>query len=297
MRIAFFGLPLAAVLLASDGRELVYVGLLPEKGIRRLKRILPRAVHLMPDLSTEAAARAVREARPELLVSWFWPRRIPTNILDLAPAVGVHPSLLPHLRGPDPYFWSIDRGDEIAGVSAHLLEERYDTGAVLAQRSIRIEPGWNAWQLAKALDRPGLSLLREIVGAYAVNRPPIPHPQDEAAATMAPKPLDAELAVRWSWSAERIARRVRAAAPWPGMWTEIGTELVVLTQARATGDFPRTLLPAEAAVRRDGVAVVRAGEGALELLEGRTEEGAPLAFRDLARIVTSARDRCQTPKG
>jgi methionyl-tRNA formyltransferase len=297
MRIAFFGLPLAAVLLAGDGRELVYAGLLPEKGIRRLKRILPRALHVMPDLSTEATVRSIREARPELLVSWFWPKRIPTSILDLAPAVGVHPSLLPRLRGPDPYFWSIDRGDEIAGVSAHLLEERYDTGAILAQRSIRIEPGWNAWHLAKALDRPSLALLREIVGAYAVNRPPMPHPQDEAAATMAPAPLEADLAVRWSWPAERIARRVRAAAPWPGMWTEIGTELVVLTQARATGDFPRTLLPAEAAVRPDGVAVVRAGEGALELLEGRAEEGAPLAFRDLARIVAKTRDRSQAPKG
>ena len=297
MRIAFFGLPLAALLLANDGRELVYAGCLPEKGIRRLRRNFQRAVHVMPDLSADDTARRVQDARPELLVSWFWPKRIPGRILDIAPAVGVHPSLLPRLRGPDPYFWSIDRGDEVAGVTAHLLEERYDTGAILAQRSIRIDPRWNAWQLAKALDRPSLSLLREIVGAYAAGRPPEPHPQDEAAATIAPQPLEDDLTIRWSWPAERLARRVRAAAPWPGMWTEIGSELVVLTRARATDDFPRTLLPAEAAVRPDGTAVVRTGQGALELLEGRTEDEVLLTFRDLARIVTNARDLAQTSKG
>jgi methionyl-tRNA formyltransferase len=292
VRIAFFGLPLAAVLLARDGHELVYAGLVPGIGARRVRKHLAAGrTHAMPELGSERVLAEIRASRPELVVSWFWTRPVPPSVLGIAPAVGVHPSLLPRHRGPDPYFWAIDAGDETTGVTAHRLEEEYDTGPILAQRALRIEPRWDAWNLARALDRPSLGLLREVVGAYAAGRPPPAIPQDEARATAAPRPSEEDLAVHWSWPAAHIERRVRAAAPWPGVWTEIGEEVVVLVRVRATEDFPRALAPGEAAVRTDGVAVVRAGEGAVELLSGRADEDdAPLDADDFARIVVRARD-------
>ena len=60
---------------------------------------------------------------------------------------------------------------------------------------------------------------------------------------------------------------------------------------RPTSAFPRALVAGEAAVRADGVAVVRAGKDAVELLEGRGEEDEPLSAGDLARIVEAAGDR------
>jgi methionyl-tRNA formyltransferase len=203
--------------------------------------------------------------------------------------VGVHPSLLPRHRGPDPYFWAIDSGDETTGVTAHLLDEEYDTGPILGQRALAIAPGWNSWQLARALDRPSLRLLRDTVRAFGEGRPPAARAQDDALATPAPEPGDDELAIRWSWTAERIERRVRAAAPSPGAWTEIGGHVVTLLRARATDDFPRALEPREAAVRADDVAVVRAGAGAVELLEGRDEDGPLMGARDLAELVRRVR--------
>jgi methionyl-tRNA formyltransferase len=291
MRIAFFGLPLAAVLLRRDGHDIAYASLVPGIGLRRVTaRIAPGRTHRMADLARADEVAKIRDARPELLVSWFWTKPIPPSVLSIAPAVGVHPSLLPRHRGPDPFFWAIDAGDEMTGVTAHLLEEAYDTGAILAQRALTIDPTWNAWTLAKALDRPSLVLLREVVAAFASNRPPQAVPQEETRATAAPKPTEEDLAIRWSWPAVRIERRVRAASPWPGVWTEIGDEIVVLVRARATPDFPRALAPGEAGVRADGVAVVRAGEDAVELLAGRAEDDeTPLDGTDLARIVTRAR--------
>ena len=291
MRIAFLGLPHAAILLAKDGHELVYAGVLPEKGLRRLeKHLAPGRTQRMPDLTKDATVQRIRDARPDLLVSWFWVKPVPPRLLELAPAVGVHPSLLPRHRGPDPFFWALDAGDEVTGVTAHLLDATYDTGPILAQRTLAIEGTWDAWKLARALDRPSLGLLREVVKAYAEGHPPRAQPQDESRATLAPAPREEDLALTWSWPAERLARRVRAAAPWPGAWTEIGEELVVLTRAQATRDFPRALEPGEAAVRSDGVAVVRAAEGALELLEGRAEDDeTPLDRASLARMVERAR--------
>jgi len=292
LRIAFFGLPLAALLLARDGHSIVYAAACrAAPGFRRLRsRVAPGRTTLRPDVNDSGVVDAVRAASPELIVSWFWTTRLPESILATAPGVGVHPSLLPRHRGPDPYFWAIDSGDKTTGVTAHRLDRAYDTGAVLGQRVVDLDPGWDAWRLARALDRPSLALLREVAREYAEGRAPVATPQDEGAATAAPEPSDDDLAIRWSWSASRIERRVLAAAPWPGAWTEIGSQIVTLLRVRATGEFPRALAPAEAAVRDDGVAVVRAGSGAVELLAGRSEDDeTALSQQELARLVAGSR--------
>jgi len=299
-RIAFFGLPLAAVLLAGDGHEIVYAAACRRAlGLRRLSNRIARGrTHVRPTVTSAATLELVRAARPDLIVSWYWTTRLPETLLRIAPSVGVHPSLLPRHRGPDPCFWAIASGDAVTGVTAHRLGADYDTGDVLARRELRIEPSWDGWRLARALDRPSLALLRDVVRAHAEGRPPLPTVQDEAAATSAPEPTHEELAIRWSQPAARIERLVRAAAPWPGAWTEIGDRLVTLVRVRVTADFPRALERAEAAVRDDGVAVVRAGDGGggdggggngVELLEGRGEDDGPLGPHELAAIVRASR--------
>ncbi len=293
MRVAFFGLPLAALLLARDGHEVVYAGICRDAapGLRRARRTLGDVVSVRPDVTSAAVAERVRASAPDLVVSWFWTTRLPRAVLQTASrgALGVHPSLLPRHRGPDPYFWAIDAGDVETGVTAHVLDDEYDTGAVLARRSLRIDPAWNAWTLARKLDRPSLGLLREVVRAYAAGTPPAPVPQDEAAVTRAPAPSDDELEIRWSWPAARIARRVRAAAPWPGAYTAVGGRTVALVEAAVTDDFPRALAPGEAWVRADGVAVVRAADAALELRRGRDEEDErELGVAELANRVRAA---------
>ncbi|MDP9000036.1 MAG: hypothetical protein M3O46_07995, partial [Myxococcota bacterium] len=119
--------------------------------------------------------------------------------------------------------------------------------------------------------------------------PPTPRPQHAREATLAPEPTDDELAIRWAWPATRIERRVRAAAPWPGAWTEIGNHFVTLVRVSPTRDFPRALLPGEASVRRDRVAVVRTGDAAVELLAGRSENDVLLSASALASLIDATR--------
>jgi methionyl-tRNA formyltransferase len=293
LRVLYFGMPLGALLLEQDGHDLVYAGISREGalGLRRLRRRLGDRVRVRPEPSSPVALARLAALEPDLVVSWFWTKRLPREVLGLGRlgAIGVHPSLLPRHRGPDPYFWAIDAGDAETGVTAHLLDERYDTGAVLAARALRVDPSWDAWTLAKKLDRPSLALLREVVAAYARGEPPTPQTQDESRATEAPAPTEDMLEIRWSDPAEAIARRIRAAAPWPGAFTEIGGETVVIVRARPTRDFPRALEPGEGAVRADGVGVVRAGDEALELLSGRREaDEAELDGAALAELITTS---------
>lgn len=295
LRIAFLGLPLAALLLRADGHDVVYAGVCRRDalGLRRLRAGLGSdRVVLVPNLATPQARARIVAAAPDLLVSWFWTKQVPASLLEASPlgALGVHPSLLPRHRGPDPYFWALLAGDAETGVTAHRLAEAYDTGEILGRKRLPIDPSWNAWTLAKRLDRPSLALLRETVLAFARGEPPESEAQDETRATSAPSPTDDQLEIRWrDQSAEEVVRLVRAASPWPGAFTEIVGTTVTVTQARVASAVPRALVAAEAAALATPYphVVVRARDGAVELLAGRCDVAPAPSLR-------AAAERCDT---
>jgi methionyl-tRNA formyltransferase len=291
LRLAFFGLPLAAVLLVADGHEIAFSVLSRRDapGRRRLARLLG-GVHFRDDLTEDRILESMQRARPDLLVSWFFTAKLPMSIVNAAQrgGIGVHPSLLPRHRGPDPYFAAIDQGDRVTGVTVHRIEAEYDTGAMLASRELPIDPSWNAWQLARRLDRPSLAVLRDTLRRLEQGESIPERPQDESLASFAPSPSDGDCALAWSWPVDRLLRRVRALAPSPGAFTEIGGRILTILEARAATDFPRALCAGEAAVVGTR-AVVRAGDGAVELLRGEID-GQLLEERDLVAVVARSRD-------
>lgn len=240
-----------------------------------------------------AIERALSDDPPDLLVSWFWTRQLSARQLGHARlgAIGAHPSLLPRHRGPNPYFWAIDEGDVETGVTVHQLTPRYDDGAMLARHTLVIGER-NTWQLARALDRPSLALLRQVVAAYAAGSPPHAVPQEEADATWAPEPDGEALHVDFTWPTERVLRRVRALSPVPGALLDVeGLKLVVLS-AEASADFPAALEPGEAATVGDPRRVViRTGSGAITLTLAQLDDeelaGPPLDASELGRLVAA----------
>lgn len=291
LSVAYFGLPLGALLLAADGHRLALVASCRRRapGARRAARLFGERYLVRPDASDPALVRRVRAAGAELLVSWFWTKRLPASLVAACPlgGLGVHPSLLPRHRGPDPYYWTIRCGDAVAGVSAHRLAEAYDTGAVLGRRELPVDPSWDAWRLARALDRPSLALLREVVGRFAAGDPPPEEAQDEALATHAPEPGDDEAALRFARPTAEVVRQVRALSPSPGAFVEIAGESVIVTRVEPAPSFPAALAPAEAALV-GGRAVVRTADGAVTLLAGEVD-GLPLGAEGLAALVARAR--------
>ena len=261
LKIAYFGLPLGALLLAHDGHELGPVVLSPVEapGRRRLVRLAPNLLDAATatDLETEVARRLAAE-QAELLVSWFWTRKLPARWLGATRlgGVGVHPSLLPRHRGPNPYFWSIDAGDEMAGVTAHRLTAEYDTGHMLGARSLPVGER-DAWQLARALDRPSLALLRETVARLASGQAPSELAQDERLATWAPEPNGAALRVDFGWTTERVLRRIRALSPTPGVALEVDGVALFVTRAERADRLSAALLPGEAHISRHAHAAHR----------------------------------------
>jgi methionyl-tRNA formyltransferase len=290
LRIVFFGLPLAAVLLAGDGHDvaLASFSFAGAPGQRRARRLLgDDRVLVKPRATDPALLGRVRALAPDLLVSWFWTTRLPMALVRAARlgGIGAHPSLLPRHRGPDPTYWAIASGDQVTGVTVHRIEEEYDTGEILAQEPLRIDPAWNAWALGRALDRPSLRLLRATVARFARGERVEGTPQDPALATQAPFPDDVACAVLWTWPSDRVLRHIRALAPAPGAWTEVEGEMVSILRAAPAAKYPGALRPGEGWVE-GGRVLVRTLDGAIELLEAEIG-GEPAGPGALAALFLS----------
>lgn len=248
-----------------------------EPGTRRLKKQLGHSTLILyrPNLEASGVVQLLASGKPEVLVSFFFPNRIPTTILRLASqgAFGAHPSLLPRWRGPDPYFWCILRGDEATGVTLHKLAPKYDEGEIIQQREIKIGTCENAGQLAHRLDTIALEMLVEELERFAAGTPSSGAPQDPDEATWAPLPSEEMLTIQWNRSAKETLRLIRAAAPIPGAMAQFGTLHGEIISAQiAKGSPPRALVPAEAYVSDEGLVVTTGDRKGVLLQRIRIEE-------------------------
>jgi len=55
--------------------------------------------------------------------------------------LNIHPSLLPKYRGLSPQKRALEAGDTVSGCSVHIVDEGTDTGPVVLQKTVPIEPG------------------------------------------------------------------------------------------------------------------------------------------------------------
>jgi methionyl-tRNA formyltransferase len=83
----------------------------------------------------------VLEGEYTFLISYGYRHIVPKNILERFPdrAINLHISYLPWNRGSDPNFWSfVDNTPK--GVSIHFLDEGIDTGDIIAQEMVELNP-------------------------------------------------------------------------------------------------------------------------------------------------------------
>ena len=158
--------------------------------------------------------------KPDVIVVTAFGRFLPKAILDLPPmgCVNVHGSLLPAYRGAAPIQWALIHGDTETGITTMLMDEGMDTGDVLLQQTIPIEPEDTALELGARLAQAGGALLVETLTRLA-ERSVVPRAQDHARATVAPLLTKEDGVIDWTQSATEIANRIRGLSPWPGSYT------------------------------------------------------------------------------
>lgn len=130
----------------------------------------------------------------------------------------LHASLLPQYRGAAPINWAIINGDSTTGVTTFFIEEKIDTGEIILQESIPIEPNDTAGTLHDKLMELGSKVTLETVKLIENNKV-VTTPQKTNDLKEAPKIYSETCQINWDDTLENIQNFVRGLSPYPAAWS------------------------------------------------------------------------------
>lgn len=158
--------------------------------------------------------------KPDAIVVAAYGRMLPQAVLDIPKfgCLNVHASLLPKYRGASPIAGAILAGDEETGVTIMLIDATMDTGPILSQKRVPIDPQDTTESLETKLAEIGADLMMQTLPRwfdYCLT----PQPQKHEMATYTKPIAKSEGEIDWNLTAVELSRRVRAFYPWPGCYT------------------------------------------------------------------------------
>ncbi|MEX2043696.1 MAG: methionyl-tRNA formyltransferase [Patescibacteria group bacterium] len=171
----------------------------------------------------------IKDAKPDVCVVAAYGHIIPKQALALADGrwLNVHSSLLPLYRGATPVQQAILDGKSKTGATIMEVSASVDAGPVVAQVEVGIEPTDTTASLTERVAGRGAELLAEVLPGYVAGTVK-PQAQNDAAATMTGTLTKGDGKIEWSRDAGYLDRFVRAMQPWPGAWTEIDGQRVMV---------------------------------------------------------------------
>jgi methionyl-tRNA formyltransferase len=220
---------------------------------------------------------------PQMIIIVAYGQLLPPALLAI-PALGcinVHASLLPKYRGAAPINWALIHGESVTGVTIMLLDETLDTGPIILQSKVSIDPADNANTLQERLAACGAeTLLQALDGVQSGALQPVP--QDHTQATYAPKLRKEDGVLVWNRSAVDIANLIRGVTPWPGALTTHRGRLLRIWRAHAQERSGACTPGRIANIDQLGV-WVETGDGYLVLVEVQPANGRRMAAAAYAR--------------
>lgn len=176
------------------------------------------------------ALAALPLAQCDVLLSVNYLFLIENDIIHLPKilAINIHGSLLPKYRGRTPHVWAIINNEKQTGITAHVIDETCDTGDIIDQLIIPIEP-----------EDTGADILNKYRVSYSdfilktlrsiENKNHTLQKQNNELATYFGKRTPEDGKINWTWQKERIKNWVRAQAkPYPGAFAYCDLKKVIV---------------------------------------------------------------------
>jgi len=172
----------------------------------------------LPEIETRSVnsddfRKTLIKLNPDIVLVGSWGEKFEkaTYSIPKTATINAHPSLLPKYRGPNPYFWVIKNQESTTGVTFHLMDEGFDTGAILAQEEVKIFPTDTGRSLKDrlVLTARGVAcaLLRDLNEDIII---PLQQREDRASYYSYPKGFELD----FKKSAEENSALIRACYPW-----------------------------------------------------------------------------------
>lgn len=237
MRIIFMGTPdyasvILQTLIAAKDIEVVACYTQPDKPVGRKKVLTAppvKTVALEHDIEVyqpnrlrdDDVVKTLQTIRCDYIVVAAYGQLLPKSILDHAPCINLHASILPQYRGASPIQQTLLNGDEETGVTAMLMDVGMDTGDILKIERIAVSDEIMVAALFDRLTAVAAELTLDVLRNFNTLTPIA---QDASLATHCKKitKQDGELTL---CCAREDFNKYRAFTPWPGVYLSSGLKL------------------------------------------------------------------------
>jgi len=163
----------------------------------------------------------IKSLSADVAVVVAYGKLIPTNILKTTKLgfINIHASLLPKWRGAAPIQRAIMNGDKKTGVSIMKIEDKLDSGPVLASKELVLDQDAIYGEIQKKLSLIGSDLLIESLKNIENGKAKFIN-QVHSNSTYAKKIDKNETKINWNLDANKVIAHIHGLSPNPGAWFE-----------------------------------------------------------------------------
>jgi len=147
-------------------------------------------------------------------------RMLPKVVWEM-PSLGtfnLHASLLPNYRGAAPINWAIINGETKTGVTTFFIDDKIDTGAMILNSEIDIEPEETAGQLHDRLMHLGSTTVIDTLKVIENGNVTTTIQEDNDDIKTAYKLNKENCKIDWTKSGAEINNLIRGLSPYPASW-------------------------------------------------------------------------------
>ncbi|ARQ99607.1 methionyl-tRNA formyltransferase [Campylobacter devanensis] len=195
-------------------------------------------VYQPKSLKESGVKEHIKSLNPDIIIVAAYGQILPREILDIAPCVNLHASILPAYRGASPIQSAILDKNNLSGVTAMAMNEGLDSGDILAFSILDIT-NMNSYELFDKFSIMAANLTIKILNEYE-NINPIK--QFDALSSKCKKIKKDDGLVDFSVdSASQIWIKFLAYYGWPGIFTKNGIKILDIEVANLNGGIGEIL--------------------------------------------------------
>ena len=219
-------------LITTQDMDVVAVYTQPDKPVGRKKVMTSPSVKILAEqnsidvfqpsrLRDEDVVQELQKIECDYIVVAAYGQILPQEILDHAPCINLHASILPQYRGASPIQQTLLQDDKQTGVTAMRMDIGLDTGNILKIQSIDVDKDEVVGSLFDRLTKVACELTLDVLQNFDTLTE---IPQDDSKATHCTKITKANGEVSFE-DAYSLYNKYRAYTPWPGIYLENGLKL------------------------------------------------------------------------